>query len=62
MRTTFENFAAEVSASLESPNTTVGTAARKYARAIEKGSNDKARRSARHEVLVNLLTPFLKKR
>lgn len=62
MRTALEKFAAEVNTSLESPNAIVGTAARKYARAIEKGSNDKARRSARHEVLVKLLEPFLKKR
>jgi len=31
----------------------------KYARAIEKGSNDKARRMDRHQALVAIISPFL---
>jgi hypothetical protein len=59
--TALENFAAEVDKSLETP--AAGTAqAKKYARAIEKGVNDKARRSARHEVLTTLIAPLLKKK
>jgi hypothetical protein len=55
-------FASEVSKSLENPNASVSAGAKKYAHAIEKGSNDKARRLVRHEVVVELLTPHLKKR
>ena len=62
MRTSLEEFAGEVDKSLENPNSAVSAGAKRYARAIEKGSNDKARRSVRHEVLVTLLMPFLKKR
>jgi hypothetical protein len=62
MRTALEKFATDVSTSLETQTATVSSAARRYARAIEKGSNDKARRSVRHEVLVNLMTLYLKKR
>jgi Protein of unknown function DUF262 len=56
-----EKFATDVDKSLENASASVGTGPRRYARAIEKGSNDKARRAVRHEVLVGLLTPFLKK-
>jgi len=62
IRTELEKFASDVTASLEKPNAAVSSSAKKYARAIEKGSNDKARRSIRHEILVNLMTPNLKKR
>jgi Type III restriction enzyme, res subunit len=62
MRTALEKFALDVNKSLENPNVAVGAEAKRYARAIEKGSNDKARRSVRHEILHNLITPYLKKR
>jgi hypothetical protein len=62
LRTALEKFAAEVSANLENPNSTASTTVRKYARAIEKGSNDKARRSVRHEVMLGLVKPFLRER
>ena len=61
-RNALEKFATEVSANIENPNSSASSAVRKYARAIEKGSNDKARRLARHEVLLKLVTPFLKKK
>jgi hypothetical protein len=61
-RAALEKFASEVSANLENPSATKSSAARNYARAIEKGSNDKARRLVRHEVLVALMTPYMKKR
>jgi hypothetical protein len=52
-------FAESVDASLE--NASVGTPrVKKYARAIEKGVNDKARRSDRHDALTALLGPFIK--
>ncbi len=62
IRAALEDFAGEVNKSLESPKAAVSARAKKYARAIEKGSNDKARRSVRHEVLVGLMTPRLKKK
>lgn len=55
-------FATEVDQSLEGAAGKTGAGARKYAKAIEKGSNDRARRMDRHEVLVALITPFLPKR
>jgi hypothetical protein len=61
MTAALKKLAAEVDRSLETP-TAGSAAAKKYARAIEKGSNDKARRSARHEVLTTLIAPFLKKK
>jgi hypothetical protein len=63
MRTDLETFAADVSACLEDGQTSnVISGVRKYARAIEKGSNDKARRLARHEAIVGLVKPFLTER
>ncbi len=62
IRAVLETFATDVTKSLDDTTATVSIAARKYARAIEKGSNDKARRSVRHEVLVKLTAPFLRKR
>jgi hypothetical protein len=54
-------FASEVDKSLETP-TSGATNVKKYARAIEKGVNDKARRSTRHDVLISLISPMLKKK
>lgn len=62
MVTALEKFASDVDKSLEHPNAAVSAGAKKYARAIEKGSNDKARRSVRHEVLIQLLSKFLKEK
>ena len=53
-------FAGEVDQSLYTPTARAGKAPAMYARAIEKGSNDKARRLDRHEALVELISPFLK--
>ncbi len=55
-------FADEVDKRLENPTAKTGPLAREYARAIEKGSNDKARRVDRHEALVETITPFLGKK
>jgi len=56
-------FATEVDASLEdSSDSQAAEPSYKYARAIEKGSNDKARRTDRHEVLVEMILPFLRKK
>ncbi len=52
-------FAEEVNKRLENPTATTSKAARDYARAIEKGSNDKARRTDRHEALLEVVEPFL---
>ena len=52
-------FAEEVDRRLEDTTAKTSGASRKYARAIEKGSNDKARRADRHDVLVELIEPYL---
>jgi hypothetical protein len=54
-------FAEEVDERLEKPTAPTSDASRKYARAIEKGSNDKARRTDRQEALIEVITPFLGK-
>jgi hypothetical protein len=53
-------FAQEVNQRLEKPTAKTGEGAKIYARAIEKGSNDKARRTDRHEALLEILSPFFK--
>jgi Protein of unknown function DUF262 len=53
-------FAAEVDRRLERPNAGTSELSRNYARAIEKGSNDKARRTDRHEALLEAMAPFLR--
>ena len=55
-------FAEDVNQRLQKPSAKTSSVARKYARAIEKGSNDKARRTDRHEALVKLIEPLLKKK
>jgi Protein of unknown function DUF262 len=55
-------FGVEVDRSLERPNANVSDEAQQYARAIEKASNDKARRADRHEALIEVTTPYLRKR
>jgi hypothetical protein len=52
-------FAEAVDKSLANPTAAVTAAAKKYARAIEKGSNDKARRADRHNALVGIIKPFM---
>ena len=54
-------FAEEVDERLELPTARTSVEAQKYARAIEKGSNDKARRMDRQEALVEVIQPFLRK-
>lgn len=56
------NFGSEVDERLKNPMARTSRASRKYARAIEKGSNDKARRTDRHEALVKIISPFLKEK
>jgi len=55
-------FASEVDQRLEKPTAKTSHVSKKYARAIEKGSNDKARRMDRHEALVEVITPFLREK
>jgi type I site-specific restriction-modification system R (restriction) subunit len=54
-------FGAEVDERLEDPKAKTSDASGGYARAIEKGSNDKARRADRQDALVEIITPFLRK-
>jgi hypothetical protein len=53
-------FAQEVDQRLERPTARTSDASREYARAIEKGSNDRARRMDRHEALAQIIRPFLR--
>lgn len=53
-------FAEEVDQRLEKPTAKTSGLSKKYARAIEKGSNDKARRMDRHEALAEIIKPFLR--
>ena len=52
-------FAREVDQRLEMPTANTSKASTTYARAIEKGSNDKAQRLDRHEALAGIIKPFL---
>jgi Protein of unknown function DUF262 len=51
-------FADEVNRRLQAPIARTSVEARDYARAIEKGSNDKARRTDRHDALLSTITTF----
>jgi hypothetical protein len=62
VRQSLIDFATKVDRRLDNPTANTGSASKEYARAIEKGSNDKARRADRHETLVNLIRPLLGKR
>ena len=53
-------FAREVDHKLETPAARTSKGSTMYVRAIEKGSNDKARRLDRHEALTEIITPFLR--
>jgi hypothetical protein len=55
-------FAEDVSARLAAPTAKTDTHSRAYARAIEKGVNDKARRADRHEALLAIVQPLLKEK
>ena len=62
LRESLLQFADEVDKRLEDPVAKTNPRAKEYARAIEKGSNDKARRADRHEQLVEIIRPFLAER
>jgi hypothetical protein len=55
LRDELSEFSAEVDQRLSNPKAHVSDPAIKYARAIEKGVNDKSRRSARHKALTEVL-------
>ena len=55
-------FATKVDERLERRKPGSNRIVRKYARAIEKGSNDKARRTDRHEVLCTVMGTFSKRK
>lgn len=58
LRSALVDFASKVDRQLERPTGKPSDPPRVYAKAIEKGSNEKARRTDRHEVLTAVLTPF----
>lgn len=55
-------FAKDIDEQLEDPSAETSELSKRYARAIEKASNDKARRADRHETLCRIIKPFLKKK
>lgn len=55
------SFGSQVDQLLEKPTSASGKPAAKYVRAIEKGSNEKARRMDRHETLLEIIQHFLRK-
>lgn len=55
-------FAEEVDQRLGNPTAKTSDVSKQYARAIEKGSNDKARRMDRHEALAEIIRPLLRKK
>jgi hypothetical protein len=55
-------FGGEVDQRLEHSDADTSEASQTYARAIEKGSNEKARRMDRHEALVEIIQPLLRKK
>jgi hypothetical protein len=62
LRSKLLDFAEDVNQRLENPVAKTSLLAQQYARAIEKGSNDKARRMDRHEALIQIMKPFLKEK
>lgn len=50
-----EEFAEEVDSALQTPTAKAATHVKTYARAIEKGTNDRTRRKSRHEVVLKLI-------
>lgn len=55
-------FADEINQLLHNPSARAVAEAKDYARAIEKGSNDKARRVDRHEALLQTISTFFSRR
>ncbi len=60
LRAKLIEFAGEIDQQLAKSSAKANPSTKDYARAIEKGSNDKARRMDRHETLVGIIQPFLK--
>jgi hypothetical protein len=56
------DFAVEVDKRLKKPTAATSGAAKNYARAIEKGSNDKARRTDRHEALLEIVEGYFERK
>lgn len=62
LRQQLSTLAREVNRRIEHPTAATSANSKKYARAIEKGSNDRARRMDRHEVLCAVISPLLRQR
>jgi hypothetical protein len=62
LRSELLKFGSEVDLRLEKPTAKTSEASRKYARAVEKGVNDKARRLDRHEALLEIISPSFKEK
>lgn len=53
-----EAFGQQVDRAIVSPRAKVSSEARRYARAVERGANDKARRGERHVALLERIESF----
>ncbi|NOS68513.1 MAG: DUF262 domain-containing protein [Verrucomicrobia bacterium] len=62
LRSRLLDFADDVNRRLENPTAKTSALSQQYARAIEKGSNDKARRTDRHEALIQIIQPVFKEK
>ncbi len=62
LRVALENFASHVDTRLRDPSAKVSKEAISYARAHEKGANDKMRRANRHKALIDLIEQYFKER
>jgi hypothetical protein len=60
LRDELSRFAADVDKSLENPTAKAAAAAKAYARAVEKGSNERARRLDRDDAVTGIVKAFLK--
>jgi len=58
LRETLSKFAKEVKLRLADEDARVSEEAISYVRAVEKGANDKPRRSNRHKALLNIIEPY----
>jgi hypothetical protein len=61
LKTRLGKFEREVDARLANDTYDTSETVIKYARAVQRGVNDKARRAERHAALLDLITPYFKR-
>jgi len=62
LRKALKDFAAQIDTRLKDERVEVPQTAVRYVRAVEKGSSDKARRAARHQAMLEVITGFFRPR